>query len=209
MLGNPEICIPVSALVKVWKPRPWANSCKSTATKSTLTPWFPSNPRYQPIPSKHPGFPKSILNRAIISAVPPFRSVPESLLARAAPYQVPPNAAPGKSLSIDMAPDEARTAEVGSQGRSELSTQLALIVIEGPLFKVAPQTFAANWKALSRCCPNVPPPFPPIAATGVGSLKPTPGPSPLWIMIVTEPKAVEHEMRPTAKVSNRAGNLPM
>src|SRR5262245_59664454 len=43
----------------------------------------------------------------------------------------------------------------------------------------APHTSAANWKAISRCWPLVVPGLPPTGAAGVGSLKPSFGPSAL------------------------------
>src|SRR5215203_2992619 len=57
------------------------------------------------------------------------------------------------------------------------------------LSRIEPQTLAANWKAISRCWPTVVPGLPPTGAAGVGSLKPSLGPSPLTMTILAAPKA--------------------
>src|SRR5689334_23873603 len=51
---------------------------------------------------------------------------------------------------------------------------------------ISPQRLAANWNAISRCCPIVLPLLRPIGLAGVGSLKPSPGPSVFTIVIVAE-----------------------
>jgi hypothetical protein len=65
------------------------------------------------------------------------------------------------------------------------------------LFNVAPQISAANWNAINLCCPRVVPLFPPTGERGLGSLKPLLGPSIFWIVIVTDPNAVDATHRQT------------
>src|SRR5947209_7504920 len=57
------------------------------------------------------------------------------------------------------------------------------------LSRIEPQTLAANWKTLSACWPRVVPGLPPTGATGVGSLKPTPGALTLTMTMLAAPKA--------------------
>src|ERR1051326_9169778 len=98
-----------------------------------------------------------MLNLALISGLG-LESLPDSALARAAGYQVAGNGAFGKfcrKLTGEAAP---RVPEVVLQPSA---SQLARIVIVGPLFNDAPQTFAANWKAFRRCWPRVVPGLPP------------------------------------------------
>src|SRR5262245_55656696 len=58
-------------------------------------------------------------------------------------------------------------------------SKLAWIVISALLSSDAPHRSAANWNAIRRCCPFVVPGLPPTGAAGVGSLKPSFGPSAL------------------------------
>src|SRR4051812_10793727 len=99
-------------------------------------------------------------------------STPASLLASAPGYQVLTRGALGKSLKISSAPAEPSTAPVSSQGRG---SKVAATRIGTGLVRVAPQIFAACWKAYRRCSPRVVPGLPPTGGAGVGSLKPTPG----------------------------------
>src|SRR5436305_5275815 len=77
------------------------------------------------------------------------------------------------------------------------------------LSRIEPQTFAANWKTLSACWPRVVPGLPPTGATGVGSLKPTPGPLTLTMMMLAAPKAgaLTASRRPARR--NRERSLPV
>jgi hypothetical protein len=84
-----------------------------------------------------------------------------------------------------------------------IASQFDRIVIFGPLFSVAPQMFAANWKALRRCSPRVVPGFPPTGATGVLSLNPTPSGSALLISIVACPDAEDAATRLTASMTRK------
>src|ERR1044071_1488264 len=108
-------------------------------------------------------------------------SAPASLLASATGYQVFACCAPGKLEKIRIVPAEPSTADVAVQVSG--STDAASL-ISARLSSVAPQTSAANWKAIRRCCPTVVPGLPPIGAAGVGSLKPTPSALKLTIVIV-------------------------
>src|SRR5262249_15250476 len=112
-----------------------------------------------------------MLKRARISGFAASRSLPASLLASAPLYQKPGNVALGKSRKIAMEPAEPRTAEFVLHVRG---TQVEAIVTVWLLVRVAPQIFAAAWKALRRCWPSVVPGLPPTGATTVGSLKPWP-----------------------------------
>lgn len=115
-----------------------------------------------------------MLNLALISGLATFESLPDSALPRAALYHVSVNGAFAKfprRLTVDADP---RVPVVAVQPSA---SQLARTVIVGPLVSVAPQMFAANWKAFSRCWPRVVPGFPPTGGTGVVSLNPTPAAS--------------------------------
>src|ERR1043166_9827310 len=102
------------------------------------------------------------LNLARISGLP-LGSLPARALARAVGYHIPGNGAFGK-IRATLAGDAAPSVPAVSVQLS--ASQLARIVIVGALFSVAPQIFAAVWKAMSRCCPSVVPPFPPTGADG-------------------------------------------
>ncbi len=80
------------------------------------------------------------LNCASISGVSPFRSLPDSALARAALYQVSANGLFAKLDEREVAPAEPNVPVVLVQARE---AQLAVIVMVGPLVRIAPQTFAA------------------------------------------------------------------
>src|SRR5689334_2959211 len=145
-----------------------------------------------------------MLNRARISGLP-LGSLPASALARAVGYQVPANGAFGKfraTLTGDAAP---RVPAVSVQLSA---SQLARIVIVGPLVSVAPQIFAAVWKAISRCCPRVVPPFPPTGVAGVGSLKPFPAASTSFrITMLACPDADDAATRLTANTISKIENF--
>ena len=141
-----------------------------------------------------------MLNLALISGLG-LESLPDSALARAAGYQVAENGAFGKfcrKLTGEAAP---RVPEVAVQPSA---SQLARMVIVGPLVSVAPQTFAANWKAFKRCWPRVVPGLPPTGATDVGSLNPVPAASTSFrITTVACPEADEAATRLTASKTRR------
>src|SRR5262245_487359 len=85
-----------------------------------------------------------------------------------------------------MVPADPRTAALAVQ---ESASKLAWIRISTLLSSVAPQISAANWKALRRCSPTVFPLFCPTGLAGVGSLKPSLGPSTFTTVRVALPKA--------------------
>src|SRR5947199_3677757 len=64
------------------------------------------------------------------------------------------------------------------------------------------QIDAAKLNAFSRCWPRVVPGLPPIGVAGVGSLNPTPAPSPFSIVIDTRAKALP-VMRTNARSARR------
>ena len=99
-----------------------------------------------------------------------------------------------------MVPADARVAVLSVQPSA---SQLARIVIVGPLFSVAPQMFAAVWAAFNRCWPRVVPGFPPTGATGVVSLNPTPGASLFKIATVACPDADDDATRLTATMTRK------
>ena len=144
--------------------------------------------------------PKFMLNLALISGLG-LESLPDRAFARAAGYQVAENGAFGKfcrKLTGDAAP---RVPEVVVQPSA---SQLARIVIVGPLVSDAPQTFAANWKAFRRCWPSVVPGLPPTGATAVASLNPVPGASTSFsITTVACPAADEAATRLIARMTKR------
>ena len=115
-----------------------------------------------------------MLNLARISGLEGFESAPARALPRAEGYHVPVKGAFAKFCRKLTGAADPRVPEVAVQGSA---SQLARIVIVGPLVSVAPQTFAANWKAFSRCWPRVVPLLPPTGAAGVLSLNPVPGAS--------------------------------
>ena len=86
------------------------------------------------------------LKRALISG--PAASVLVNAFLSAAPYHVPGTEPENSRYMEPEFPADPSTPDVAVHDRS---AQLALIVIVGPLTNVAPQTLAANWKALSRC----------------------------------------------------------
>src|SRR5215212_5770115 len=207
-LGNapllPAAKSPVSASVKVWNPKPWASSCRRTATKSIwVEPWLPSNPRYQPRFSRHPDVPMFMLNLALISGVV-LGSVPDNALARALGYQVSGKGAFEKFRAKPVGPADPRVAVVAVQLSA---AQLARTVIVGPLFSVAPQILAAAWKAIRRCWPRVVPLFPPTGAAGVESLNPLPAASLLRITILDCPDADEAATKLSPSVTRKIKNL--
>ena len=79
---------------------------------------------------------------------------------------------PGKSLKMNRAPADPSVPPVAVQASG---TMLASTVIGTGLSSSAAQRSAARWKTINRCWPSVVPVFPPTGATGVGSLRPTPG----------------------------------
>ncbi len=191
---------PVWVFVIFEKPRPWANSWRKTETASILLkPSLPSNPKYQWLPSRQPALPMFMLNLALISGVA-LGSLPDNALARAPLNQVSANGAFGKFWATLMVPADASVAVLSVQPSA---TQLARIVMVGPLFSVAPQIFAAVWAALKRCWPRVVPGFPPTGATGVSSLNPTPGASLFKIATVACPDADCDATRLTATMTRK------
>src|ERR1044071_1649154 len=104
------------------------------------------------------------LNCALISAVPPWTSVPLGALGTAVEYQVPGKGALGKSRAMPTEPAWARVAPLASHGSA---AQLALMTMGTSLLRVAPQRLAANWKAFRRCWPTVVPVLPPAGEAGV------------------------------------------
>ena len=140
-----------------------------------------------------------MLNLAPISAAE-FVSFPDNALARAALYQVLENGAFTKLRRRLMVPADARVPPSTSQPSG---SQVAWILIVGPLFSVAPQIFAAVWMAFSRCWPRVFPPFPPTGATGVVSLNPTPGASLFKTTTVACPAADDEATRVNATMTRK------
>lgn len=144
-----------------------------------------------------------MLNLAPISGLT-LESLPAKALARAAGNQVLANGAFGKFCRRLVVPAEPSVAVVAVQPRG---SQLARIVMVGPLFSVWPQILAANWKAFSRCSPRVVPVFPPTGDTGVGSLNPTPAASLFRMTIVDCPDAEEAATRLTASITRKIENF--
>ena len=108
---------------------------------------------------------------------------------------------PGKSLKMTVVPADPSTADVGVH---VCGLNLASILISTLLASLLPQMLAANWKAISRCCPSVVPVLPPTGSTGVGSLNPSSGPSPLTMVITACPKAaLEAKARIPIRASER------
>ena len=99
-----------------------------------------------------------------------------------------------------MVPADARVAVLSVQPSA---SQLARMVIVGPLFSVAPQMFAAVWAAFIRCWPRVVPAFPPTGVTDVVSLNPTPGASLFKITTVDCPNADDDATRLTATITRK------
>src|SRR5215213_2505438 len=147
-------------------------------------------------------FPTSGLNLALISGLEVFESTPESAFPRAVGYQVPVKGAFAKFCRKVTGAADPRVPEVAVQGM--VLSQLARIVIFGPLVSVAPQIFAAAWKAFNRCWPRVVPLLPPTGATGVLSLNPVPGASTSFrISIVACPYAEDAATRLTASMMRK------
>jgi hypothetical protein len=140
-----------------------------------------------------------MLHLALISGLA-LGSVPDNALARAPLNQVLENGAFGKFCATLMVPADASVAVLSVQPSA---SQLARIVIVGPLFSVAPQIFAAVWAAFIRCWPRVVPAFPPTGATGVVSLKPTPGASLFKITTVDCADADDDATRLTATMTRK------
>ena len=151
-----------------------------------------------------PDVPTLRLNVAEISGFG-LGSVPVSALARVPGYQTPGIGAPGKFRATLTGAADPRVPLVAVQ--AIVLDQLARTVIVGPLFSVAPQMFAAHWKAFSRCWPRVVPVLPPIGDAGVASLNPTPAASPLSIMIVACPDADDAATRLTASMTRKIENF--
>lgn len=140
------------------------------------------------------------LNLALISGLAAFESTPASAFPRAEGYQVPVKGAFAKFCRRVTGAADPSVPEKAVQGR--VLSQLARIVIFGPLVSVAPQIFAANWKAFSRCWPRVVPLLPPTGATGVLSLNPVPGASTSFrISMVACPYADDAATRLTAIIT--------
>jgi hypothetical protein len=93
----------------------------------------------------------------------------------------------GKSRHELIADAEPSVAEVAVQS---CGSKFARIVIVTLLSMIWPHRFAAYWNALRRCCPTVVPGLPPTGVAGVGSLKPSPGPSLFRITICAFASAV-------------------
>src|SRR5262249_23923745 len=141
------------------------------------------------------------------SGCPGFRSNPARLSASAEWCHVLGATAPGKGgtpgkyLKMKVVPAAPSTADVAVHVSE---ANLASILISTLLASLLPQTLAANWKAISRCCPSVVPVLPPTGATGVGSLNPSPGLLPLTTVIMACPKAaLETKARIPIRASER------
>ena len=123
----------------------------------------------------------ALLKVAPMSSSSGSRSLPCRALARATGYHVAGRRAPVKSRNALIAPAAPRSAPVALHGSG---SNVALTRIGTALERSPAQMSAARWKAMSRCWPRVVPGFPPTGATGVGSLKPSPGLS-LLITVMT------------------------
>src|SRR3954469_9528411 len=101
-----------------------------------------------------------------------------------------------------MVPAEPSVAAVAVQ---DSAGNEAWMLMSAALSRVEPQTFAANVNAISRCCPLVVPGLPPTGAAGVGSLKPSFGPSTLTtVMCAPAAAGVGIATRAAAKSEARA-----
>src|SRR5258705_9464899 len=149
-------------------------------------PSFPSTPRYQPA-GKQVGLPMSELKVVLMSFTPGLTSNPASLLASACWYQVLGKGAFAKFRCEDPAEALPRTPLVASQVCGFIWAPTRICT---ELLRMLPQMFAAYWNTYRRCSPSVVPGFPPTGATGVGSLKPSLGPSLLTIVMVAAARAL-------------------
>src|SRR5690349_16102997 len=133
-----------------------------------------------------------LLNWAEMSGLPGSLSAPVSAFVSAAAYQVPGSGAPVKSSDTDTAPAEPSTAEPALQGSGSID---ALTRMGTLLTRHAPARSAAYWNAFKRAWPSVVAGLPPTGTTGVVSLKPSPGPSVLLMMMVAAPALVASATR--------------
>src|SRR3954469_23419378 len=81
-------------------------------------------------------------------------------------------------------------------------SKLAWIWMSMLLSSDVPHRSAANWNAISRCCPLVMPGLPPTGGTGVGSLNPSFGPSALTT-VMCAPAAAGVGIATTAAAKSR------
>src|SRR5581483_2731921 len=143
-------------------PRPCANSCSATVTRSTLDPWWSSSPRYQPVVPKQVPLPRSLLKTAEMSALAGSRSVPANLLARAIGYQTSDIGALAKFATTFFGPVWASTALEASQVSDPIFTSMTISTL---LSIRRRQMSAAYCRAIIRCCPSV---VGAVAANGLG-----------------------------------------
>src|SRR4051812_37025750 len=127
---------------------------------------------YQLSVGRQPAVPMLELKLAWMSALSVSRSSPANALARAIGMMVLGTGYCGPASALS-GPARPRTPLLASQGVS--GANCAEILISTLSCSVAPQTSAARLNTLSACSPLVVPGLPPTGATGVGSLKPTPG----------------------------------
>src|SRR4029077_10025664 len=117
-----------------------------------------------------------------------LRSEPASLLASAMWYQKFWNSNAALFALTWIGPAEPSVAEVAVHVSG---LNAAWMLMGTDEVRIEPQMVAALLKQLSRCWPTVVPGLPPTGAAGVRSLNPSPAPSVLMMLMVTEANAVE------------------
>src|SRR5262245_60546210 len=103
-------------------------------------------PYHHRSPVKHVEVPTILLNLAVMSLSPGFKSKPARELARAFTYQVEARGAPVKSRNASVGPALPSVPKVGEQDRGSM---VALTRIGTVDLRIAPQYSAAARKAFN------------------------------------------------------------
>src|SRR3569623_653769 len=163
---------------RVRKPMPCPSSCSTVGNSAkVLSAWEPGWMPYQNrVPGETHPVSTLLLNFAEISLSVLLILALRRASSRLAGYQVLARNGPAALLSEKkVGPALPSTPLPPPQGAS--GAKFAPTWMTSLLLSRAPHSEAAVWNRIRRCAPRVVPGLPPSGLFGVGSLKPSPGPS--------------------------------